>query len=174
MDSSSGSSTVTMTTGNSSISNSQQLSSSVSSRSPNARSSSDISKAYKHASQLFLTRRFPEALSILEPVISPAKQPNSRESADEDPPLEAPIAKAATTQRVKVWVLYITLLNSIVDLGQDEGKRGFGQARYKEMVTRVRNGDIWETVIRDGYAGKEGSVDAEVVYNLFACSLYLI
>ncbi len=78
---------------------------------------------------------------------------------------------ATTNQRIKVWSLYITLLNSIVDLGHDEGKRSFGQNRYKEMVDCVRSGDIWEIVVRDGYAGREGCVDAEVVYNLCACSL---
>ncbi len=155
-----------MTTGDSSLANPQRLSSSISSQSPNRRSASEIAKAYKHASQLFVTRRFPEALSVLEPVITPAQPPTGYKDGDEDAPSEAPIATTTTTQRIKAWVLYITLLNSIVDLGQDEGKRGFGQTRYKEMVTCVRNGEIWETVVRDGYAGNEGSVDAEVIYNL--------
>jgi hypothetical protein len=167
MNSSSNSSTLTMTNGDSSLSSSQQLSSSMSSGSPNRRSSSEISKAYKHASQLFLTRRFPEALSVLEPIINPPKQANDYKDSDEEAPSEAPIVNATTTQRIKVWVLYITLLNSIVDLGQDEGKRGFGHIRHKDMVNRVRNGDIWETVVRDGYGGREGSVDADVVYNLY-------
>jgi hypothetical protein len=168
MESSSGSSTVTITARDDPMAGSQQLSSSTSSLSPNRRSSSEISKIYKHASQLFITRRFPEALSMLEPVITPIKQTNGYKYGDEDSPPKAPIATATTNQRIKVWVLYITLLNSIVDLGHDEGRRGFGQARYKAMVNCVRNGDIWETVVRDGYAGKEGSVDSEVVYNLCA------
>lgn len=166
MNSSSGSSTVTITTGSSSLANSQHLSSSVSARSPSTRLSSEISKAYKNASQLFLTRRFPEALSVLEPAISPLRQPNYPKDNEEDLRAEAPIATSTRTQRIKVWVLYLTLLNEIVDLGQDEGKRCFGQKRYGEIVSHVRNGDIWETTVRDGYGGKEGSVDAEVVYNL--------
>lgn len=168
MNSSSGSSTVTFTTGDNSLANSQQLSSSIPSLSPNKKPSSEISKAYKHASQLFVTRRFAEALSVLEPVITPARQSNGYGDGDDHSPAQAPLAAATTTQRIKVWVLYITLLNSIVDLGQDDGKRLFGHIRYKEMVTCVRNGDIWETVVRDGYAGNEASVDAEVVYNLCA------
>jgi hypothetical protein len=173
MNSSSGSSTVTMTTADSSLANSQHLSTSVSTQSPNRRSSSEISKAYKHASQLFVTRRFPEALSVLEPVINPAQQPNGYKGNDEHSPAEIPIATATTSQRIKVWVLYITLLNAIVDLGQDEGKRCFGQTRYKEMVTCVRSGDIWETVVRDGYGGIEGFVDAEVIYNLCVRALII-
>ena len=169
MNSSSGSSTVTMTTGYSSLAKPQQLASSTSSLLPNKRSSSEISRAYKHASQLFVTRRLPEALLVLESVITPAKKTNGYKDTGDDSLPEAQIATATTTQRIKVWVLYITLLNSIIDLCHDEGKRGFGQTRYKELVNCVRSGDIWETVVRDGYAGKEGSVDAEVVYNLCAC-----
>jgi hypothetical protein len=170
MESSSSSSTVTVTAADDSLAKSQQLSSSTSSLSPNRRSSSEISKIYKYASQLFITRRFPEAFSVLEPVITPLKQINGCNDGDEDSPPKAPIAIATTTQRIKVWVLYVTLLNSIVDLGHDEGKRSFGSARYKDLVTFVRNGEIWETVVRDGYAGREGSVDSEVVYNLCAYS----
>jgi hypothetical protein len=166
MNSSSGSSTVTITNGESSFSNSQHLSSSISSLSPGRKPSSEISKAYKHASQLYLTRRFPESLSILEPIVTPVLQSNGHNDDDREASREAPIAAATTTQRIKVWVLYITLLNSIADLGQDEGKRCFGHPRYRDMVARVRNGEIWEVVLRDGYSGEEGSVDAEVVYNL--------
>lgn len=103
---------------------------------------------------------------MLDPIITPPSQSKGFEQGDEDSPSKAPIAAATTTQRIKVWVLYITLLNSILELGQDEGERCFGSSRYKEMVASVRNGGIWETVVCDGYAGKEGSVDAEVVYNL--------
>jgi hypothetical protein len=157
-----------MTVGDEPMASSQQLSSSTMSLSPNRRSSSEISNIYKHASQLFITRRFPEALSMLEPVITPIRQTNGYKHGDEDSSPKAPIAAATTNQRIKVWVLYITLLNSIVDLGHDDGSRGFGQARYKNMVNFVRNGEIWESVVRDGYAGREGSVDSEVVYNLCA------
>jgi hypothetical protein len=58
------------------------------------------------------------------------------------------------------------LLNSIVDLGDAEGRQIFGSKEYRELRRQVQNGDIWEQVVRDGYQGREGSVDAEVVYNL--------
>lgn len=111
---------------------------------------------------------------MLEPVLTPAKHVNGYKEDDEVAISEAPVANATTTQRIKAWVLYITLLNAIVDLGEHEGKRGFGQTRYREIVNRVRKGDIWETVVRDGYGGREGSVDAEVVYNLCACYSWLM
>jgi hypothetical protein len=143
-------------------SNSRDLSSSLSSlHHPNKRSSSEISKTYKHASQLFLTRRLLESYEALQPVITPPGQ-----SRPDDSPALAPIATATTSQRIKIWSLYATLLNSILDLGDAEGRQLFGSKEYRDIVRRVQNGDVWEQVIRDGYHGREGSVDAEVVYNL--------
>lgn len=165
--SSSGSSTVTMSTATHSLSNSEYLSSSQSSLGPSKKASSEISKTYKEASELFLTRRLSEALLVLQPVITPPTQTNGNANGDEDASSLAPIATATQSQRIKVWTLYVTLMNSIVDLGDDEGRRDFGQKEYKALVAKVRGGEIWEQVIRDGYNGREGSVDAEVVYNLY-------
>ena len=166
MDNSSGSSTVTMSTAQSSLSNSENLSSSQSSFGPSKKASSEISKIYKQASQLFLTRRLAEALSLIHPVVTPPIQANGHVNGDGDEPALAPIATTTSSQRIKVWSLYVTLLNAIVDLGIDEGKRDFGQKEYKAIVSSVRDGEIWEQVVCDGYGGREGSVDAEVVYNL--------
>jgi sodium/bile acid cotransporter 7 len=78
----------------------------------------------------------------------------------------APIATASSTLRIKVWNLYITLLSTIVDLGPEEGRQAFGQKEWKALVNKVREGEIWEEIVRTGYRGLEGSVDADVVYNL--------
>jgi hypothetical protein len=51
-------------------------------------------------------------------------------------------------------------------LGPEEGKNQFGQKKWKSISSQVRDGQIWETVVQTGYRGLEGSVDAEVVYNL--------
>jgi hypothetical protein len=51
-------------------------------------------------------------------------------------------------------------------LGPEEGKNQFGQKEWKAISSQVRDGQIWETVVQTGYRGLEGSVDAEVVYNL--------
>ncbi|EXJ66532.1 uncharacterized protein A1O5_10201 [Cladophialophora psammophila CBS 110553] len=151
-----------MSIGTDSQSSSRDLSSSISSLNQSSkRTSSEISKIYKHASQLFLTRRLLEAYEVLQPVITPPSQ----KRPDESPAL-APIATATTSQRIKIWSLYVTLLNSIVDLGYEEGKQLFGSKEYREIVRRVQNGEVWEQVIKDGYQGREGSVDSEVVYNL--------
>ncbi len=124
------------------------------------------SKTYKKASQLYLTRRLPESLASLQPIITvPSPQDEHLTNGDHSAAV-APIATAPSTWRIKVWNLYITLLSAIVDLGAEEGKSQFGQREWKAIATQVREGGIWETVVQVGYRGREGSVDAEVVYNL--------
>lgn len=155
----------TISVGTESPASSQYLSSSQSSLNQPKRASSEISKTYKHASQLYLTRRLAESYSALQPVISTAQnQDDSTQSSDE--PVLAPIALAGTSHRIKIWSLYITLLNAVVELGSEEGKRDFGSKEYSSIVRKVQSGDIWDQVVNDGYQGREGSVDAEVVYNL--------
>ncbi|KAF9253518.1 hypothetical protein LCP9604111_1044 [Penicillium roqueforti] len=123
------------------------------------------SKTYKKASQLYLTRRLPEALANIQPIITPSVPEDQQTNGDSSTPI-APIATAAGTWRIKVWNLYITLLSAIVDLGAEEGKKQFGQKEWKSIASQVREGAIWETVVEVGYQGHEGSVDPEVVYNL--------
>ncbi|RDW79166.1 protein pex26 [Aspergillus mulundensis] len=121
------------------------------------------SRTYKKASQLFLTRRLQEALVSIEPVIT-------AKSGNDDPEANGtslpPIATVPATWRIKIWNLYITLLSAIIDLGPEEGKKTIGQKEWKDVSTQVRDGSIWEKVVQMGYQGREGSIDAEVVYNL--------
>ena len=152
-------------------SQSQLLSSSTSSLS--RASSKQISQIYKNASQLFLTRRLSESLSVLEPVLTSGTDDQLQQQDDSlgdgggsSTATPAPIATASSNLRIKVWNLYITLLSAIVDLGPEEGKRQFGQKEWKAFASKVRDGEIWETVVQVGYKGREGSVDADVVYNL--------
>lgn len=154
-----------MSIGSDSQSSSQHLSSSVSSLNQSKRTSSDISKIYKHASQLFLTRRLLEAFEALQPIVTPPET-----SRPGDSPAQAPIATASTSQRIKIWSLYVTLLNSVVSLGPEEGRAVFGQEKYRQLVRQVQSGSIWDQVVKDGYQGREDSVDAEVVYNLYVAS----
>jgi hypothetical protein len=143
-------------------SQSQRLSSSTSSLLSRS-SSKHLSQAYKQASQLFLTRRLPESLSVLEPLIRPAPHQDDQQDGNES---SAPVATASNTLRIKVWNLYITILSAIVELGPEDGKIQFGQKEWKAITSKVRDGEIWETVVQAGYGGREGAVDADVVYNL--------
>jgi hypothetical protein len=141
------------------------LSSSISSLSTSRQQSSQIAKAYRQAAQLFLTRRLPEALSTIEPIITPP--PIDEANGDKTELVgHAPVATASRGTRVKVWSFYLTFLNAVIELGAEEGKHAFGSTRWKQLVSQCRDGSIWDTVVRDGYAGVEGDVDADVVVNL--------
>ncbi|KAK3942959.1 hypothetical protein QBC46DRAFT_378571 [Diplogelasinospora grovesii] len=123
-------------------------------------SSSHISKTYRQASTLFLTRRLPEALSTVLPIITPTPSEDAEGSFE-----PAPVAKASRTTRIKVWSLYLTILNAIVELDPDEGKDAFGTQEWRAICTKVREGEVWEEVVRNGYHGVEGDVDSDVVIN---------
>ncbi|KAL2271622.1 hypothetical protein VTJ83DRAFT_993 [Remersonia thermophila] len=136
------------------------LSSSTSGRNP---ASSHISKTYRQASTLFLTRRLPEALSTVLPLVTPPPPPTEGSAESSEP---APVVRASRSSRIKVWSLYLTVLNAIVELGSDEGKDAFGTQEWKAICHKVREGEVWEEVVQNGYHGVEGDVDAEVVINL--------
>lgn len=91
-------------------------------------------------------------------------QPTDDTNAEPEP---APIAKASRTTRIKVWSLYLTILNAVVELDPDEGKQAFGSAEWRGLVQKVREGEVWEEVVKNGYGGVEGDVDSDVVINLF-------
>ncbi|KAK3333591.1 peroxin 26 [Cercophora scortea] len=139
------------------------LSSATSAR--HSSSSSNISRAYRQASTLFLTRRLPEALSTVLPLITPppTDDQNGGGAASFEP---APVARASRATRIKVWSLYLTVLNAILELDADEGKEAFGTQEWRALCTKVRNGEVWEEVVHNGYHGVEGDVDADVVINL--------
>lgn len=128
-------------------------------------SSSNISKAYRQASQLFLTRRLPEALSTVLPLITPPSSAEGAPAADGSTE-PAPVARASRSTRIKVWSLYLTILNAILELSPDEGKDAFGVHEWRALCTKVRDGDVWEEVVQFGYHGVEGDVDSDVVINL--------
>ncbi|KAI4737623.1 hypothetical protein E4T50_11890 [Aureobasidium sp. EXF-12298] len=145
---------------------SQYLTSSISSLSSARAQSSQIARTYRQAAQLFLTRRLYEALSTIDPIISPEAPESPFQQNDHTDHHAAPVAFASKTSRVKVWSFYLTLLNAIIDLGPEEGKLIFGSTKWRELASYARQGTIWELVVKQGYQGNEGAVDAEVVVNL--------
>lgn len=147
------------------FSSSHILSASISSLSSSVsaarHSSSYVSKTYRQASTLFLTRRLPEALSTIQPLLTPPSPEDTNGVAE-----PAPVARASRTTRVKAWSLYLTILNAILELDPAEGKDTFGTQEWRAICSKVREGDVWEEVVRNGYHGIEGNVDSEVVINL--------
>jgi hypothetical protein len=146
------------------------LANSAASLSTSRHQTSHIAKTYRQAAQLFLTRRLPEALSTIEPVITPEPVKDGEQNGHIS---VAPIATASRGTRIKVWSFYLTFINAVVELGAEEGKHAFGSTRWKQLVNKARDGTIWEDIVRDGYGGNEGSVDADVVINLSVLFLLL-
>lgn len=144
----------------------QALSSSISSlTSPTQarHSASYVSKTYRQSSTLFLTRRLPEALTTILPLITPPQPASESGNSNAEPP---PVAKASRNTRIKVWTLYIAILNAIVALEPEEGKDAFGTQDWRATCAKVRDGGVWEEVVVNGYHGVEGDIDPDVVINL--------
>lgn len=144
---------------------SRLLSSSISSLSSSRHGTPHLSKIYRQASTLFLTRRLPEALATIEPVIT-APPPSEPVDGDTESAELAPVATASRSTRIKIWNLYLTILNAVVELGPEDGKNAIGSREWRSIVSKVRDGTIWEDIVRDGYGGVEGDVDSDVVINL--------
>ncbi len=130
---------------------------------------SRVKEVYKQASQSFLQRDFADAFETLQLVLNPSESSEEDDfSAEEDESgrRAAPIANATRNSRVKVWSLYVTLLNAIIELGPEEGKAAVGSKQWRDIVAKARDGSIWDDVVQIGYRGVEGDVDTEVVFNL--------
>lgn len=147
---------------------SQYLSNSFSSLSHSRSTNSLIVRTYKQATQLYLTKRFKEALETLEPIITPQPAADDEEDQTNGEATNglAPIAQSSRGTRTKVWVFYLSLLHAIVEMGQEEGRNVFGSARWRQLADKAREGTVWEEVLQRGYGGEEGEVDADVVVNL--------
>ena len=77
------------------LSSSRNLGASVSSLTSSRHHSQQVAKAYRQAATLFLTRRLPEALSTIEPVITTPPQPDTHDPEDPELAAYAPIAAAS-------------------------------------------------------------------------------
>ena len=172
-------STATLTESNHS---SRQLSSVSSLSASQPSQPSSIARIYKQSSQLFVTRRIKEALETLQPLIQSTSSPppdnidgESYDQSESQPsdPQPPQIASASRGARVKVWSLYISIVNEIVELGWQTGKEVFGASSWKQFAAKARDGSIWAEVVDNGYAGAEGDVDAEVVANLWVSTQLL-
>ncbi|KAK5701276.1 hypothetical protein LTR17_022733 [Elasticomyces elasticus] len=143
------------------------LSSSLSSLSRSRSTNSLIVRTYKEATSLYLTKRFKEALEVLEPIITiQTPEKDEHTTGNGNGSTAAPIAQSSKTTRTKVWVFYLSLLHAIIDLGAEEGKLIFGSTHWKALASKVREGTVWQDIIAAGYGGEEASVDADVVVNL--------
>jgi hypothetical protein len=157
--------TTTVTGNENNLGSSGLLSTSIGSISSSRQGPSNVSQIYKQASTYFLTRRLREALDTLQPLLT-LQEDDGQIDRNGEYHASAPIANASRSGRIKVWSVYLTTLDEIVKLGPDEGKTTFGNQRWRELVTKVQKGQVWEEVSRAGYSGGEGDIDPEVVINL--------
>ncbi|KAL8749995.1 MAG: hypothetical protein Q9184_006592 [Pyrenodesmia sp. 2 TL-2023] len=131
------------------------------------RKDSQLKEVYKQASQSFLQRDFADAFETLQPILLSGPQLLEEDDLSvEEERLVAPIATATRNSRIKVWSLYVTLLNAIIELGPEEGKAAVGSKQWRDIAAKTRDGSIWDEVVRIGYGGEEGNVDIDVVFNL--------
>lgn len=128
-------------------------------------SSPDLKKTYRSAQRLFLERQLPESLSTLELIVT-RERPGDEVAVNGDSIEPAPIASASKNWRIAVWSLYLALLDVIIKLGPEDGESAFGTRRWREIASKVRDGQVWAEVVQDGYHGIERDVDADVVINL--------
>lgn len=124
-----------------------------------------ISKTYKQGSVLYLQRRLLEAFQTLEPLFSPLETIDSSQDGEENG-ASALIAGASRSNRVRVWNLYLSLLNAIIELGPEDGRNTFGSKEWRNLAAKTRDGTIWDELVKVGYGGVEGNVDADVVSSL--------
>lgn len=126
----------------------------------------NVARLYKQAFQLFITRRTQEAWEVLQPIILPPHLHDHTDPNTEDHDARAPVATASKNARIKVWNLYISIINAALGVASAEGKREFGAAVWTRLASSVKEGQIWEDVVQYGYGGHEATVDAEVVASL--------
>lgn len=129
---------------------------------PDDSSSKRLEKLYRHAADSFLTRQYDVAYTILEPVVSlPAPK-----SKVHPAPEVARMAEASKSLRIKIWCLYLTLLQAIIIRDMEDRDHIGGHREFRSFYAKIQDGHIWDEVVSVGYDGVEERVDIEVVISL--------
>ena len=128
--------------------------------------SSEITKIYKEATSLYVTRRLADALATIQPLVTKVELEEDASQELEKVERSSPIASASRKSRTKVWCFYLTLLNDLTELGPEDGPAAIGNTEWETIVDKVQSGSIWDDVVKLGYGGREGFVDIEVTKNL--------
>ena len=124
----------------------------------------ELAQVYDQAATYFITRRPSEALSLLCTAIFPAP-------VDHGIPFNfglaefAPVAGAPRKLRIKIWSLFISCLDALA-LIEGDGVQVARPTRYRDLLTKVRDGTVWDVVVQRGYREQRDSVDPEVVISL--------
>ena len=127
---------------------------------------SSISKIYKRASTLFLTRQLKEAHSLLTSLIDGAADASSNGFTT-----NIALIDATRNQRVKIWCLYLSLIDELLKVGPVQGATFVGLKNWSSLKESVTDSTVWDYVTKQGYQGRQASVDEEVIASLVALLL---
>ena len=121
------------------------------------------SRVYKAARDLFLTQHFGQAFDELSTVIDGKVQTNEDVEAERDGEvLRERITVAKDSLRTKIWSLYLTLLHTLHQAGDQQACNWIGAQRWHSTRASIQDGSIWEYVIRAGFDGDPAVVDREI------------
>ena len=126
---------------------------------------SGVLVTFRQASSYYVTHRLCEAIAVLEQLLFPA-DPAKDTGAGHELQGRDVIATIPRKPRIKIWSLYITVLDAAIKLGSDGAKDAVGFQRWQELTSKVRDGQIWDDVVQRGYTGNDAAVDPDVVLNL--------
>jgi len=111
--------------------------------------SSDLSNAsphtvYKRSSEYFLTKHFPEAAAAIAPLLKSQER----------------------KWQQRAWGLYIVTLDHGLKLSDQQGKRIWGQEVWEGHVMRVREGRIWDELLR-AVDGDRSEIETDVLIAMY-------
>ena len=122
---------------------------------------------YKRARDFYLVQQFGEAFDEISSLLNDnnvfvADLDNGPGSAR----TQAPVFHANMGLKVKIWSLYLTLLNTLRDVGGQKASAYVGAQRWQRLSESLHNGSIWQHVVDVGFAGDEQVMDIDIVIAL--------
>ena len=124
---------------------------------------SNHSRVYKAARDLFLTQHFGQAFNELSTVINAKVKTNEDLEAEQDSKVSRKqVIVAKGSLRTKIWSLYLTLLHTLHQAGDQKACAWIGAQRWQSIQASIQDGSIWEYVVTAGFDGDPAVVDREI------------
>ncbi|OLL23261.1 hypothetical protein NEOLI_000851 [Neolecta irregularis DAH-3] len=107
-----------------------------------------VSRAYSTSSQQFLTKQLPQSFLTIRPYLSSSS--------------------ASYSWKVKIWKLYITILDTAAKASQEEGKKVWGRGEWSRVMRLAKYNAVWDECEQ---AFGQNDMDLDVVTALIMVSL---
>jgi len=107
-----------------------------------------VSRAYSTSSQQFLTKQLPQAFLTIRPYLSSSS--------------------VSYSWKVKIWKLYITILDTAAKASQEEGKKVWGRGEWLRVMRLAKYNAVWDEC---EHAFGQNDMDLDVVTALIMVSL---